>query len=369
MNKRFPRFYYSPPFSTVNGRVTIDYEIENGGISSPSFCFDNERFNESDSFCKNEYLKNIPLVSRLSFLENHTCEELYSSAIEELNKIDVPEIAKYYRTLILELSRIAGFFLNIYNISSALKFEVARMWSLADRERIQQLIFKVKGNEYFAPYIVPGGVRCAVLSKNMKFIEEEILLIETKLNDYDKLLFQNEFFRMRTAGVGTVTKKEIADYGITGPVARAANVSFDVRKKLPYEIYGNFKTNPHFYSHSDVYDRLLCRRNEISDSIEMLKFIFANIPYEKHFANLDMYEHGQLTVKAGVALKRAEGVNGEFICMLESDGSSKPSNIKFRSPMYHLAGDFIKNLINNTSIDDIDLVLSSLFLIPMEMHI
>ncbi|MDD3802936.1 MAG: hypothetical protein PHW02_00930 [bacterium] len=368
MNKRYPRFEYSPDRDVVNGRMKISYFIDNASIVKPEFCFDSERFNESKTFTKRDYLKNIPFVSRLSFIDSISCEELYASAIEELNKTDVPETARHYRTIALELSRISAFFLNVFNVSSALEFEIAKNWSLSELVRTRTLIKALKQNEYFAPFIIPGGVRCPILSKNMKMIEKDVDLLENKLNDFDKILFQNEFFRVRTSKVGKAQRRMVEEYGITGPTARAANISFDLRRRLPYEVYRKEYAVNRYYEDSDVYNRLLCRRNEVSDSIMMIRKILTEIPNESVYINRDSYEKGKITVKPGIVLKRVEGVNGEFVCLLESDGSPKPLNVKFRSPMYALSGDFLKNLIEQSSIDDIDLVLASLFLSPMEMY-
>lgn len=369
MNRRYPRFYYTPSREIVNGNVQIDYEIENGRITNPFVYFGYDRVISSADIGKKKYVEAIPLVSRMSFADKHTCEELFASSVEELNSTEVPLLARHLRVLILELSRISAFFLNVFNISSALKFSMAKSWSLSDMKRVQRLIVEIKGSEFYSPFIIPGGVRCNVLSKTMGLVEREIGLLESKLNDYDSLLFQNELFRIRTSGVGEITKREITEFGVTGPSARAGNVSFDVRRRLPYEIYNEIKLDAAAYSFSNVYDRVLCRRNEIADSIRIIRYILSNIPHETEFINREGYSSGLLKVREGTVFRRIEGVNGEFVCLMSSDGSERPVNVKFRSPVYHIAGELLSKLISRNSIDDIDLVLASVFLIPMEVNL
>ena len=47
----------------------------------------------------------------------------------------------------------------------------------------------------------------------------------------------NIIFQARTKGVGAISKEDAISYGCSGPVARAAGVSCDVRKWYPYDVY------------------------------------------------------------------------------------------------------------------------------------
>jgi len=369
MIKRYPRFIYIPNRNIVNGNMTIEYEIENGRILSPLPNYDYEKINDSCEFEKRNWVKNIPFVSRLSFVENYTCEELYSSAIEELLKVEIPEISKYLRVMMLELSRIRGFFLYIFNISSALEFEMPREWALSDINRISKIISEINNNEYFSPYIIPGGIKTQFSSTNISVITEYLEYLKKRMKDYDKIIFQNEIFRLRTQNVGVIPRQMIEEYGVTGFIARSANVTFDIRKRIPYEIYKSIHFDSFRYEHSDIYTRVICRRNEISNSIQILDYIFSNIPVESSTLNKDIYQSKARVLGEGTVIKRIEGINGEFILFLESVNDERPKTIKFRSPMFVIGGELLKKLLENTSLDDLDLVLASLSLVPMEMDI
>jgi len=369
MNKKYPRFIYIPLRETVNGCMRIEYEIENGKLNSPTVDYSSEKLSDSSVLILNSYMKNIPLVSRLSFTDNYACEELYASALEELMNIEVPEVAKYLRVMILELSRISGFFLYMFNVASAMEFEMVKIWALSDMNRIRKYISLIKGDEYFSPYIIPGGVSGGVLSHTMNQIYYDLEKIQIRMKDYDKLFFENEIFKLKTKNVGVISKQVITDYGITGFISRSANITFDVRKKLPYEIYHETPIENRVYDKSDCYSRIMSKKNDMDNSIRILDYLFSNIPRGSIFLNRDAYSLDKINIPEGRSVKRVEAANGEFICFVESDGTDKPKIIKFRSPMYITGGNFLNMILEQTSLDDIDIVLASLSLMPMEMNI
>ncbi len=50
-------------------------------------------------------------------------------------------------------------------------------------------------------------------------------------------IFGNEIFRARTVGVGVLSPELISQYGVSGPIARASGVDFDLRRDDPYLAY------------------------------------------------------------------------------------------------------------------------------------
>lgn len=58
---------------------------------------------------------------------------------------------------------------------------------------------------------------------------------------YDKLVRGNEIFRARTRGVGVLSAEAVHAYGVSGPIARASGVDFDLRRDEPYLAYGELQ--------------------------------------------------------------------------------------------------------------------------------
>ena len=53
----------------------------------------------------------------------------------------------------------------------------------------------------------------------------------------EDLVFGNEIFQARTRGVGVLSPELIDAYGVSGPIARASGVDFDLRRDEPYLAY------------------------------------------------------------------------------------------------------------------------------------
>ena len=71
--------------------------------------------------------------------------------------------------------------------------------------------------------------------------------VRSRMPEFDKLLLGNEIFRARTRGVGVLAPDLVHAYGVSGPVARASGVDFDLRRDEPYLSYGELLgvlTNP-----------------------------------------------------------------------------------------------------------------------------
>ena len=60
-------------------------------------------------------------------------------------------------------------------------------------------------------------------------------------NEFIDLLEEAQIFRIRTQGIGVMSKEMAMNYGTVGPVARASGVDFDVRRDDPYWGYDKLK--------------------------------------------------------------------------------------------------------------------------------
>ena len=61
-----------------------------------------------------------------------------------------------------------------------------------------------------------------------------------KVDEYEELLTNNRIWVSRLKGVGILNAEECKDYGVTGPVLRAAGVKWDLRKAQPYSGYEQY---------------------------------------------------------------------------------------------------------------------------------
>src|SRR5437868_10621612 len=82
----------------------------------------------------------------------------------------------------------------------------------------------------------------------------------------------------RTQGVGALSKELAINASITGPMARASGVDYDLRKVDKYGIYDRFEFRVPLGDHGDCYDRYMIRILEMRESLKILNQAVRDIP-------------------------------------------------------------------------------------------
>ena len=98
------------------------------------------------------WIQNVAIVCRICVPDPDPNEENYARAIELLSGIDVPLRAKYIRTLVLELSRIASHLFILGGIAGTIGLYTMPNWSIADRDRILELFEELTGGRVYHIY-------------------------------------------------------------------------------------------------------------------------------------------------------------------------------------------------------------------------
>jgi NADH:ubiquinone oxidoreductase subunit D len=75
-----------------------------------------------------------------------------------------------------------------------------------------------------------------------------------------------------------ISTEEAIAYSLTGPLARASGVNYDVRKAFPYSGYERFDFDVPLGTKGDNYDRFLVRFNEITESLRIIEQGLRDLP-------------------------------------------------------------------------------------------
>ena len=89
-------------------------------------------------------------------------------------------------------------------------------------------------------YIRYGGVARDCTDEFFEQLETFIEHLPVKIDEYETLLTKNEIFLARTKGIGMLPPEVCKAYSVTGPIARASGIDYDVRRAEPYGIYDRF---------------------------------------------------------------------------------------------------------------------------------
>ena len=83
-----------------------------------------------------------------------------------------------------------------------------------------------------------GGLKEDLPAGWLDRVSYAVQAVRGRLPDLESMLVGNEILEARTRGVGVVPPEVVAQYGVSGPIARAAGVDVDLRRDEPYLAYG-----------------------------------------------------------------------------------------------------------------------------------
>ncbi len=91
------------------------------------------------------------------------------------------------------------------------------------------------------------------------------------IDEYDRLLKDNEILLARTKGVGILTSEMAINSSAAGPVLRGSGVKWDIRKVDPYSVYEDSSSIFLPVKAGDCYDRYRVRIEEMRQSVRIMK--------------------------------------------------------------------------------------------------
>jgi NADH-quinone oxidoreductase subunit C/D len=295
----------------------------------------------------------------------------YARAAEDLADIEVPEYAQVIRTMSGELTRISAHMLAVatFGLDIMGDFAAVFMYAMRDREVVMDILEDLTGQRMMYNYFRLGGVVWDLPEPREEFFEKIRDFLEglpERLDEYHNILSQNELFQMRTVNTGYLAPDIAKDYGITGPIARASGVDYDLRRDDPYGYYENLDWDVVTAEGGDNYARLMVRMREVEESakiIEQCIDILEDWPEDEREIQSNVPR--SLKPDAGQEIYRAvEAPKGELGIYIRTDGTERPARFKIRgpsfvnlSPLHEMAeGELISDLI--ATIGSLDIVLA-----------
>ncbi len=316
---------------------------------------------------RRRYIQCFPIVCRICVPEPDTNEYGFATATENLANIEIPEKAKWLRTLNLEMSRMASFLMWIGGQVGAMGMGTLSQWTVAERDLWLDLFEELSGGRIYHMYIIPGGVRNDLPDGFRQKILNQCDHTEKLLNDIDKVMFNNYIVRERLTGLGIITNEMVDDYGIVGPNARGSGFKRDLRRDNPYLMYPELDFDVITETNGDAYARAKVRYREMYESLKIIRQIMKLMPEGGTF-------HFPLTnvlnwkIPKGETYVKAESTRGEYAYYMASDGSLFPRRVIVRGPSYSHAVSLLEYLGINISISDIAPLMVSLHTYPPEIE-
>jgi NADH-quinone oxidoreductase subunit D len=301
------------------------------------------------------YWKVIPVVERMDYLAYHFNAMTFCGAVETLAEVEVPRRAEYLRVIHMELNRIMSHL--VWLGTSALDLGAISMfwYCFREREKVVDLFEMSTGQRMHTRYFQVGGVIEDIPRGYAEKLGAFVSEMPARVDQYRALLHSNEIVLQRLRGTGLLDADRLLEFGVTGPLLRAAGNPWDLRKAEPYCSYGDFDFKIPIGTVGDNYDRFNVRFAEMDESVAIIGQALEGLP-EGPFITSDrkvalpprhelatsmeaLIHHFKLVtegfrVPPGEVYYPIESPRGELGCWVRSDGSAKPARVHMRDPSF-----------------------------------
>jgi NADH-quinone oxidoreductase subunit D len=323
----------------------------------------------------------IPLVERMDYLGAQSSSLAFCLSVEKLLGVEMPGRVRDIRVLIAELQRIASHLVWLATHALEIGAVSVMMYCFREREHLLDINEMLAGFRMFPSYLRIGGLREDLPHGFHEAVRSFLDAFPDKLREYEDLLTQNQVWLKRTRGVGVLSRQDVLDYGLVGPMARASGVPYDVRKAFPYSGYETYAFDVPVREDGDVYARYLVRIEELRQSLRIARQALDRItprgvfdiqdyrivppPKDKVYTEMEaliqhflIYSQG-FTVPAGEAFVPVEGPRGEHGFTVWSDGTNRPWRIKLRAPSFYACQALPKMIVGGMIADVIAVIGST----------
>src|SRR5215203_4207386 len=171
----------------------------------------------------------INLVERMDYLGAQSNSLAFSLAVERLLGVEdkMPARVKDIRVLIAELQRISSHLVWLGTHGLEIGAVSVMMYCFRERELLLNINEMLAGFRMFPSYLRIGGLREDLPSGFHETVRAFLDRFPGRLDEFEDLLTKNQIWLKRTKGVGVLTRQDVLDYGLMGPMARATGLAYD----------------------------------------------------------------------------------------------------------------------------------------------
>jgi NADH-quinone oxidoreductase subunit D len=297
----------------------------------------------------------VPLTDRMDYLAPLIYNCAYAMAVEKLMGVQVTERCKVVRVILMEMDRIFSHLLWLGTTAIDLGAFTVFLYTFQERERIYNLHESYTGARITTSATRIGGMMADLPAGWIESLRTFVDTFPGTLDEVETLLTNNAIWLGRTQDVGVISGEDALNFGLTGANLRASGIDYDVRKDRPYYDYETYDFVVPVGEHGDIYDRYMCRMEEMRQSLLILKQAMDRLPGgpiniddpriilpPKSAAMNDMESmiHHFKVVMEGVRAPvgeswfSVESSKGELGMYVVSDGGSKPVRWRVRGPSF-----------------------------------
>jgi len=299
----------------------------------------------------------LVLMNRHDWLSAFNNELGWCLAVERLAEVEVPERARWIRTMMAEWNRI----LNHLMFTGSYPLELGAMtpmfYAFREREMIQDLMESATGARMHHSFARVGGLRDDLPRGFLKQSAEVLKWTRKKLRDFDNLIMGNEIIAARTKGIGILPREVAAAFGASGPIIQASGIAMDPRKDEPYEKYGEVEFDVPLGRTGDCYDRLWVLVQRMHQSCDIIEQCMERIPPGDYIA-----AKAPNKIPEGEIYVRTENPLGLMGYYLVGANKKFPYRLKMRTASFSNVS-VLPWMLTNQLVPDLIAILGSVFFV------
>ena len=260
----------------------------------------------------------------------------YCEGLERIFDVEIPDRAKYLRTIWCEMSRTHSHLLWLGLLADAFGFEALFYQCWRMREKVLDMFEASTGGRVIFSVNKIGGVLKDMDKQMLESFVKEYDAMEEELKKLCDVFLNDITVISRLKGVGVLSKEDAITTGAVGPMMRASGIEIDTRK-LGYAAYSDIDFKIITSNACDSYARCEVRIGEIFQSIDIIRQAVKQIP------------DGDLSVAVkgnpdGEAFVRLEQPRGEAIYYVKGVGTKFLDRVRVRTPTFTNLAPLVKIL-------------------------
>jgi NADH-quinone oxidoreductase subunit D len=323
----------------IDGELVVDVDCEMGFLHRGI-----EKISED-----RHYNEVITLMDRTCYVAGLAWEHLYVISAEEALHIDVPERAQFIRTMTEEMQRIASHIMWYAAFVQDLGLMSPFLYGMRDRDLLLDLFQSFTGGRLTYEYMRVGGVRNDVPAGFTDRCRKVMDWLIERFKEYDALCLGSDIFYKRCDNLGVLNAQDCVEYGVTGPMLRAAGVKRDLRKDRPYAAFDKVQFEVATAKTADVTGRYMVRLEEVRQSVHIVRQCLDwldrnpgpvtadHLPRWLGAPYAPVGREGYLLKRnypKGRGFSSVEEPHGEAQAYVVNEGGEHPYRVKFRSPVF-----------------------------------
>jgi NADH-quinone oxidoreductase subunit D len=314
-----------------------------------------------------DYRQIIMLANRHDWLGAFANELGIVLAAERLLGLRVPERGVWARTLLAELNRALSHLMFLASYPQELCEGAGEPASVPGafqaRETLQAVMEEVSGGRMHYMFNRVGGLKDELPFGWLDRVRASVADTRDALAEIEAIILGNAAFRRRTRGIGRLTRDQVLQYGVSGPIARASAVDFDLRRDEPYLAYGELRDELRIVTRQDgdCLARFECLLGQLTVSLDLA---------DACARRLARLPRGPVNVRLPKVLKVPEGhayawteaplgISGYY---LVSKGEKTPWRLKLRAASFSNV-QALTEMLPGSMVSDLVPILGSMFFI------